>query len=28
VSDELRDKISEAGFRVEDTGTVPRVFKA
>jgi len=28
MSDELRDKIGEAGFRVEDTGGVPRVFKA
>jgi cysteinyl-tRNA synthetase len=28
MSDELRDKIAEAGFRVEDTGGVPRVFKA
>ncbi|MBG0790877.1 MAG: cysteine synthase [Desulfovibrionaceae bacterium] len=26
LSDELRDKIAEAGFRVEDTGGVPRVF--
>ena len=26
-SDELRDKITEAGYRVEDTTGVPRVFK-
>ncbi|BCS90130.1 cysteine synthase [Pseudodesulfovibrio sediminis] len=28
MSDELRDQIAEAGFRVEDTGGVPRVFNA
>jgi cysteinyl-tRNA synthetase len=28
LSDELRDKIAAAGFRVEDTGGAPRVFKA
>ena len=28
ASDDLRDRIAEAGFRVEDTGGVPRVFKA
>jgi len=27
ASDELRDKIAEAGFRLEDTARVPRVFK-
>ncbi len=27
-SDELRDQIAAAGFRVEDTAGVPRVFKA
>jgi len=28
LSDELRDKIAGAGFRVEDTSGAPRVFKA
>lgn len=28
LSDELRDKIAAAGFKVEDTAGVPRVFKA
>jgi cysteinyl-tRNA synthetase len=28
LSDELRDKIAAAGFRVEDTAGAPRVFKA
>ena len=28
LSDELRDKIAGAGFRVEDTAGAPRVFKA
>lgn len=27
-SDELRDAIAQAGFRVEDTGGAPRVFKS
>lgn len=27
ASDELRDKIGEAGFRLEDTANIPRVFK-
>lgn len=27
ASDELRDRICEAGFRLEDTASVPRVFK-
>jgi cysteinyl-tRNA synthetase len=28
LSDQLRDKVAAAGFRVEDTGGAPRVFKA
>jgi cysteinyl-tRNA synthetase len=28
LSDELRDKIAAAGFRVDDTGGAPRVYKA
>jgi len=28
ASDELRDKIAEAGFRLEDTARVPRVFRS